>query len=60
MYCEISQWSKDTRLKHYVTPHLEHGKPDIAVIRIGSKNVSYNNLKMKILREYYKNWEEMH
>ena len=19
MYCEISQWSKDTRLKHYVT-----------------------------------------
>ena len=49
MYCEISQWSKITRLKHYVTPHLEHGKPDIAVIRIGSNNVSYNNLKMKIL-----------
>ena len=31
-------------LKHYVTSHLEHGKPDIAVIHIGSNNVSYNNL----------------
>ena len=30
-------------LKH-VTPHLEHGKADIAVIHIGSNNVSYNNL----------------
>ena len=29
-------------LKH-VTPHLEHGKPDIAVMHIGS-NMSYNNL----------------
>ena len=39
MYCEISQWRKDTRFKT-----LEHGKPDIAVIHIGSNNVSYNNL----------------
>ena len=31
-------------LKHYVTSHLEHGKPDIAVIHTGSNNVSYNNL----------------
>ena len=30
--------------KHYVTPHLEHGKPGIAVIHGGSNNVSYNNL----------------
>ena len=30
-------------LKHYVTPHLEHDKPDIAAIHIGC-NVSYNNL----------------
>ena len=31
-------------LKHYITPHLEHGKPDIAVIHIGSNSLSYNNL----------------
>ena len=31
-------------LKRYVTPHLKHGKPDIAIIHIGSNNVSYNNL----------------
>ena len=31
-------------LKHYVTSYLEHGKPNIAVIHIGSNNVSYNNL----------------
>ena len=31
-------------LKHHVTSHVEHGKPDIAVIHIGSNNVSYNNL----------------
>ena len=30
-------------LKHYVTPHLEHEKPDTAAIHIGC-NVSYNNL----------------
>ena len=30
--------------EHYVTPHLEYGKPDIAVIHIRSNNVSYNNL----------------
>ena len=30
--------------EHYVTPHLEHGKPDIAVIHTRSNNVSYNNL----------------
>ena len=39
--------------KHYVAPHLEHGKPDIAVIHVGSNNVSYINLdidaSMKIL-----------
>ena len=39
MYYEISQWRKDTRFKT-----LEHGKPDIAAIHIGSNNVSYNNL----------------
>ena len=31
-------------LEHYGSPHLEHDKPDIAVIHIGSSNVSYNNL----------------
>ena len=31
-------------LKHYVTPHLKHDKPDIPVIHIGSNNVSYGNL----------------
>ena len=35
---------QDLKLKHYVTPHLEHEKPDIAVIHIGSNNMSYNNL----------------
>ena len=31
-------------LKHYITLLLEHGNPDIAVIHIGSNNLSYNNL----------------
>ena len=31
-------------LKHYAIPHLEHYKPDTAVILIGSNNISYNNL----------------
>ena len=31
-------------LEHYETPHLEHDKPDIAVIHIGSNNVSFRNL----------------
>ena len=30
--------------EHYVTLHLEHDKPDNAVIHIGSNKVSYNNL----------------
>ena len=33
-------------LEHYVTPHLEYDKPNIAVIHIGSKNVSYNGLNI--------------
>ena len=36
--------SKIQDLEHYVTPYSEHDKPDIAVIYIGSNNVSYNNL----------------
>lgn len=49
-------------LKHYVTLHLEHGKPDFAVIHIGSNNVPYYNLDIdaSILAEKYKNWEEMY
>ena len=35
--------------KHYVTPHLEHGKPDISVTHGGSNNVSYNNLDIDAL-----------
>ena len=31
-------------LKYYVTPHLEHVKPDIAAIHMESNNVSYDNL----------------
>ena len=31
--------AKTQNLEHYVTPHLEHGKLDIAVIRIRSNNV---------------------
>ena len=31
-------------LKHHAIPHLEHYKPDAAVILIGSNNISYNNL----------------
>ena len=31
-------------LKHYVAPHLEHEKPDIAVIHTGNNTKSYNNL----------------
>ena len=31
-------------LKHYVTLNLEHEKPDIAVIHLGSNNTSYKNL----------------
>ena len=33
-------------LEHYVTTHLEYDKPNIAVIHIGSKNVSYNGLNI--------------
>ena len=33
-------------LEHYLTPNLEHGKPDIAAIHIGSNNVSYDNLNI--------------
>ena len=44
MYYKISQWGKSTNLKHNVAPHLEYGKPDIAIIHIGSHNVSYDNL----------------
>ena len=44
--CIIKSFSgtKIQDLGHYLTPHLEHDKPDIAVIHIGSNNVSYNNL----------------
>ena len=35
-------------LKYFVTPHLEHVKPDIAVIHIGSGNMSYNNLDINV------------
>ena len=35
-------------LEHYLTPHLEHDKPDTAVIHIESKNVSYNNLDIDV------------
>ena len=34
---------KDRKFKHEA-PCVEHGKPDIAVMHIGSNNVSYNNL----------------
>ena len=44
MYYKIVSGTKIQDLKHYVTPHLEHGKPDIAIIHIGSNSVSYNNL----------------
>ena len=40
---KLASGAKIEDLKH-VTPHLEHGKPDIAVIHIGSNNMSYNNL----------------
>ena len=37
--------AKIQHLKHYVTPHLEHYKPDIAVTHIGNNNImSYNSL----------------
>ena len=35
-------------LEHYLTPHLEHDKPDTTVIHIESKNVSYNNLDIDV------------
>ena len=35
--------AKTQNLEHYVTPHLEHGKLDIAVILIRSNNVFYKN-----------------
>ena len=35
-------------LKHYLTPHLEHDKPDLAAIHIASNNVSYNNLDIDL------------
>ena len=31
-------------LQNYVPPHLQHDKPDIAVIHIERNNVTYNNL----------------
>ena len=31
-------------LKHYVTPYLEHYKPNISVIHMESSSMSYNNL----------------
>ena len=41
-------------LKYYITPYLEHGKPDIVVIHIGSNNMLYNNLDIcaSILTKY--------
>ena len=36
-------------LEHYVTPHLEHDKPDIAIIHIGSNNVSFKILDIDAL-----------
>ena len=48
-------------LEYYVTPHLEHDKPDIAVIHTGSNKVSYNNLDIdaSILAEnIIKIWKE--
>lgn len=32
-------------LEHYIVPHLSDEKPDIAVIHIGSNNVTYNSLE---------------
>ena len=31
-------------LENYVPPHLQHDKPDIAIIHIERNNVTYNNL----------------
>ena len=42
--CILKLVSGTKMQEHYVTPHLEYGKPDIAVIHIRSNNVSYNNL----------------
>ena len=42
-----SSGAKLQDLKH-LTPHLEHDKPDIAAIHIGSNNVSYNNLDIDL------------
>ena len=36
--------TKLQHLEHYVTPHLEHENPDIAVIHIRTNNVLYNIL----------------
>ena len=41
-------------LKLCITPYVEHDKPDILVIHIGSNNMLYNNLDMygSILAKY--------
>ena len=38
--------AKIEELEHYITPHLEYEKPDIAVIHVGSNNISNKNLNM--------------
>ena len=35
-------------LEHYIVPHLSEEKPDIAVIHIGSNNVTYNSLDKNV------------
>ena len=35
-------------LEHYIIPHLSEEKPDIAVIHIGSNNVTYNSLDKNV------------
>lgn len=44
--CVIKSFSgaKIQDLQHYIIPPLKEEKPDIAVIHIGSNNVTYNNL----------------
>ena len=42
--CDKILGLKIKNLQHYVIPPLEEEKPDIAVIHIGSNNVTYNNL----------------
>ena len=35
-------------IEHYVTPHLEHDKLDIAITHIGSNNVSCDSLDIDV------------